>query len=173
MRCRSLNNVFLNQCLITLGGRPLWAAMSRICSSPGELLMSKCARNIFSCSSVMRVRARFCEAAAFACKKRSPMLSFSFANSRIIYQVGLFALTGSAFNFIFFFAFRFLVMPLSEIMNDCMKSDKMRIFTYLQNVCLSDKSYFNLNVYIKCIKCMKCMNVFCIKIRSLVIIRLI
>ena len=98
--------------------------------------MSKCARNIFSCSSVMRVRARFCEAAAFACKKRSPMLSFSFANSRIIYQVGLFALTGSASNFIFFFsfAFRFLVMPLSNYyMNDRMESDIMRIFTYLQN----------------------------------------
>lgn len=67
LRCLSLNNVLRNQCFMTLGGKPLCAAMSKICSSPGELLMSKCALKIFSCSSVIRVRARFCEAAAFAC----------------------------------------------------------------------------------------------------------
>ncbi|KAK2193625.1 hypothetical protein NP493_11g11039 [Ridgeia piscesae] len=61
LRWRSLKRVLRNQCLITFGGSPDFSAMPRICSSLGELLMSKCARSIFSCSSLMRVRARlFC-----------------------------------------------------------------------------------------------------------------
>ena len=60
LRCLSLNRVFLNQCLITFNGNPDFSDISISCSSVGELLMSKYVLNIFSCSSLILVLARFC-----------------------------------------------------------------------------------------------------------------
>ena len=57
--CLSLKRVFLNQCLMTLRGRPVCADILFSWSSAGELLMSKLARRTLSWSSVILVLALF------------------------------------------------------------------------------------------------------------------
>lgn len=73
----TLKSVFLNQCLMTLGWSWVRRAISEICSSEGDLLMSKYCLKTLSWSSVIRVRRRRILAAAAAIESLPPTRSSS------------------------------------------------------------------------------------------------